>query len=125
MTYSAYKIIRFITDVKLLCADDKFKDQTFFLSQIQQLALRQTMFPLGELKKTEVKKIASAAGLDRIARKRESTGICFVGKRNFSEFISEVSIYLHVVWCKLIYDNKQTKKTYFCYSILTKTLDIL
>ncbi len=49
------------------------------------------MFPLGDLWKTEVKKIAREAGMDRISRKRESTGICFVGKRNFDEFIREVS----------------------------------
>lgn len=77
--------------MKLLRAIDTFKDQTFFLSQIPQLALRQTMFPLGDFLKNDVKQIAKAEGLDRIARKRESTGICFVGKRNFSEFISDVS----------------------------------
>lgn len=47
------------------------------------------MFPLGDLCKDAVKRIATEAGLDRIARKRESTGICFVGKRNFNEFIKE------------------------------------
>lgn len=78
--------------MKLLRAIDTFKDQTFFLSQIPQLALRQTMFPLGDLLKNDVRQIAKAEGLDRIARKRESTGICFVGKRNFTEFISDVSV---------------------------------
>lgn len=47
------------------------------------------MFPIGHLHKDSVKKLAANAGLDRIARKRESTGICFVGKRNFTEFIQE------------------------------------
>lgn len=47
------------------------------------------MFPLGDLHKEAVKRMATDAGLDRIARKRESTGICFVGKRNFNEFIQE------------------------------------
>lgn len=78
------------SDAKLLCPVDLFKDQTFFLSQIPQMALRRTMFPLGNLLKADVKKIAVEAGFGRIVRKRESTGICFVGKRNFSEFISEV-----------------------------------
>lgn len=48
------------------------------------------MFPLGRLHKDHVKQIAADSGLDRIAKKRESTGICFVGKRNFTEFIAEV-----------------------------------
>lgn len=78
------------TDARLLTAQDTFKDQTFFLSQIPQVALRRTMFPLGELLKENVKQIARDAGMDRISRKRESTGICFVGKRNFNEFIREV-----------------------------------
>lgn len=78
------------TDVKLLNAKDTFKDQTFFLSQIPQSALRRTMFPLGDLLKEDVKKIAREVGMERISRKKESTGICFVGKRNFNEFIREV-----------------------------------
>lgn len=77
------------TAAKLLCAADPIKDQTFFLSQMPQHALRHTMFPLGHLHKTEVKRLATEAGLDRVARKRESTGICFVGKRNFTEFIGD------------------------------------
>lgn len=48
------------------------------------------MFPLGDLLKANVKKIAKEAGMDRLSRKKESTGICFVGKRNFNEFIREV-----------------------------------
>lgn len=52
--------------------------------------LKKTMFPLGDLKKTQVKEIARIAGLDFVANKRESTGICFVGRRNFQDFIAEV-----------------------------------
>lgn len=48
------------------------------------------MFPLGNLKKEQIKQIAIESGLDRVALKKESTGICFVGKRNFQEFIAEV-----------------------------------
>lgn len=77
--------------MKLLQAADTFKDQTFFLSQVSQLSLRKTMFPLGDMQKNQVKEMALIEGLDRIAKKRESTGICFVGKRNFTEFIAEVS----------------------------------
>uniref|UniRef100_A0A336KEP6 tRNA-5-taurinomethyluridine 2-sulfurtransferase n=1 Tax=Culicoides sonorensis TaxID=179676 RepID=A0A336KEP6_CULSO len=76
-------------NVKLLQAVDKFKDQTFFLSQIKQEALRYTMFPVGELNKIEVKEIAARLGWDRILEKRESVGVCFIGRRNFQEFISD------------------------------------
>lgn len=78
-----------VLDAKLLKAADTFKDQTFFLSQMPQNALRRTIFPLGNLKKEEVKCIAEKNGLNRVARKRESTGICFIGQRNFQEFIAE------------------------------------
>ncbi|XP_043218226.1 mitochondrial tRNA-specific 2-thiouridylase 1-like isoform X1 [Amphibalanus amphitrite] len=75
--------------VRLLKAVDRLKDQTFFLSQVPQKALRRTIFPLGEFTKGVVKKIASSAGLERIAARKESMGICFIGKRNFSEFIAQ------------------------------------
>lgn len=79
---------------RLLQASDEFKDQTFFLSNMPSETLKKTMFPLGDLQKSQVKEIARKAGLDFIANKRESTGICFVGKRNFQEFISEVILIL-------------------------------
>jgi len=75
--------------VSLMQAKDKFKDQTFFLSQIPQWALQKTIFPLGNLEKTKVKQIATEAGLDKIAKKKESMGVCFIGKRNFHDFIEE------------------------------------
>lgn len=71
-------------------AYDSNKDQTFFLHQISQQTLRRCMFPLGNYLKSQVKKIAKEAGLSQIARKKESMGICFVGKREFQDFISEV-----------------------------------
>ena len=80
---------------RLLKAVDRTKDQTFFLSQMPQEALRVTMFPVGELTKPVVKEIARQAGFADIADKKESMGICFVGKkvapggRGFQEFISE------------------------------------
>lgn len=77
------------SDAKLLRAVDTWKDQTFFLSQIPQKALRRTMFPLGYLLKADVKRIASDAGLATIAQKKESMGICFVGKRPFKDFMAE------------------------------------
>lgn len=78
-----------IPDVKLLQAADKRKDQTFFLSQISQNSLRETMFPLGSMMKPEIKRLAADIGLTRIVKKRESMGICFIGKRKFSDFMSE------------------------------------
>lgn len=76
-------------DVRLLQAEDSFKDQTFFLSQIPQSALRRAMFPVGTLNKHQVKEIADKIGLNRIARKKESIGICFIGDRTFQSFITD------------------------------------
>ena len=80
---------------QLLKSIDRTKDQTFFLSQMPQKALRKTIFPVGDLTKPVVKSIARQAGFSTIADKKESMGICFVGKklapggRGFQEFISE------------------------------------
>ncbi|XP_023311208.1 mitochondrial tRNA-specific 2-thiouridylase 1 isoform X2 [Anoplophora glabripennis] len=76
-------------DVKLYRAEDIKKDQTFFLCQIEQEALRRTMFPLGNLTKSEVKQIAFNSNLEEFAKKPESMGICFIGSRNFQNFIQE------------------------------------
>ncbi|XP_007906421.1 mitochondrial tRNA-specific 2-thiouridylase 1 isoform X2 [Callorhinchus milii] len=73
--------------VKLLQAADPSKDQTFFLSQISQHALRHTIFPLGELRKDVVKKIAAEAGFHHVLKRKESMGICFIGERKFEKFI--------------------------------------
>lgn len=75
--------------VRLLEAVDNFKDQTFFLSQVNQESLQRVMFPLGNYLKANVKEIAESKQLSRISRKRESTGICFIGKRKFQEFIRD------------------------------------
>lgn len=50
------------------------------------------MFPVGSLSKTEVKRIAEMESLDRVLNKKESMGLCFIGKRNFKQFMSQVSI---------------------------------
>lgn len=68
---------------------DTFKDQTFFLSQISKMALRRTMFPLANCLKCEVKQCAKELGLSFLVKKKESTGICFIGNRHFPDFISE------------------------------------
>jgi len=80
-------------NVKLLIPMDRVKDQTFFLSTVPQKSLQRTMFPLGNLTKDVVKKIAISASLEQIALKKESMGICFIGKRRngFSDFLSEYS----------------------------------
>ncbi|KAJ3612424.1 hypothetical protein NHX12_020700 [Muraenolepis orangiensis] len=75
--------------VRLLQGADRVKDQTFFLSQISQDALRHALFPLAGLTKDFVKKMAAEAGLHHVLAKKESMGICFIGERNFDDFILE------------------------------------
>jgi tRNA-specific 2-thiouridylase len=72
--------------VELLKAVDSAKDQSYFLHRLSQAQLARVMFPLGEMKKTEVRRIAREAGLHNFA-KRDSTGICFIGERPFREFL--------------------------------------
>lgn len=67
-------------------ADDDNKDQSYFLCQINPEALKHTLFPLGDIDKPEVRRIASELNLT-IATKKDSTGICFIGERNFREFL--------------------------------------
>lgn len=79
-------------NTKLLKSTDVVKDQTLFLSQINQDALCKTMFPLAGMTKKEVKEMAIQNGLEKIAGRKESMGICFIGSRNFQGFISEVGM---------------------------------
>jgi tRNA-uridine 2-sulfurtransferase len=72
---------------QLLKAVDAAKDQSYFLHSVSQAALDQTLFPIGHLRKSEVRKIAHAAGLP-VHDKPDSTGICFIGERPFAEFLS-------------------------------------
>ncbi|WP_017755912.1 tRNA 2-thiouridine(34) synthase MnmA [Calidifontibacillus oryziterrae] len=74
-------------EYKMLRGVDENKDQTYFLNQLGQAQLSKVMFPLGQLPKSEVRKIAAEAGL-ATATKKDSTGICFIGERNFKEFLS-------------------------------------
>jgi len=71
---------------ELLRAADRDKDQSYFLHQLGQAQLAATRFPLGELTKPEVRRIATEGGLPT-ARKKDSTGICFIGERDFREFL--------------------------------------
>ena len=70
----------------LLRGVDSNKDQTYFLCQISQEQLRKSLFPVGHLTKPEVRKIALDANL-YTAKKKDSTGICFIGERNFHQFL--------------------------------------
>jgi len=71
---------------ELLRAADRDKDQSYFLHQLGQAQLAATRFPLGEMTKPDVRRIAAEAGLPT-ARKKDSTGICFIGERDFREFL--------------------------------------
>ncbi|RWR99543.1 mitochondrial tRNA-specific 2-thiouridylase 1-like isoform X1 [Dinothrombium tinctorium] len=75
--------------VELIRPKDKMRDQTFFLSQIEPSSLKKVLFPLQTLMKEEVRKIAIENGFERIAKRKPTTGICFIGKRNFQNFINE------------------------------------
>jgi tRNA-uridine 2-sulfurtransferase len=73
---------------QLLRAADRNKDQSYFLHQLGQAQLAATLFPLGELVKPDVRRMAAEAGLPTAAKK-DSTGICFIGERDFREFLSQ------------------------------------
>ena len=68
--------------------DDGTKDQSYFLYKLNQLQLSHSIFPLGNLLKSDVRKIAKDNGLHNYDRK-DSTGICFIGERPFAEFLSK------------------------------------
>ena len=72
---------------ELLKAKDSTKDQSYFLHRLNQAQLSKTLFPLGEIPKTEVRAIAAKIGLPN-AKKKDSTGICFIGERPFREFLN-------------------------------------
>ncbi len=72
---------------ELLKGLDPLKDQSYFLHRLSQAQLAKTLFPVGELPKTEVRRIAAEIGLPN-ATKKDSTGICFIGERPFREFLN-------------------------------------
>jgi tRNA-specific 2-thiouridylase len=73
---------------RLLRAVDRSKDQSYFLHQLGQAQLALTRFPLGELHKSKIREIATAHGM-RTASKKDSTGICFIGERDFRSFLAQ------------------------------------
>ncbi|MGF6264648.1 tRNA-specific 2-thiouridylase [Paraburkholderia youngii] len=72
---------------ELLKALDHTKDQSYFLHRLNQAQLSKTLFPLGEIPKTKVREIAAQIGLPN-AKKKDSTGICFIGERPFRDFLN-------------------------------------
>jgi tRNA-uridine 2-sulfurtransferase len=72
---------------ELLKGLDPAKDQSYFLHRLNQAQLAKTLFPVGELRKTEVRRIAEQIGLPN-AKKKDSTGICFIGERPFRDFLN-------------------------------------
>ena len=74
-------------EYRLLRAADENKDQTYFLYMINQHALSRAMFPVGNLTKAEIRRIARENGLPT-SEKKDSTGVCFIGERNFKQFLS-------------------------------------
>ena len=77
-----------IIDGALARAVDENKDQTYFLYRVSEEALAHTIFPIGEMKKPEVKKLAEKNGLHN-AYKKESMGVCFVGEVGMKDFLKE------------------------------------
>jgi tRNA-specific 2-thiouridylase len=77
---------------ELLKAVDATKDQSYFLHRLNQAQLSKTLFPLGEIPKTEVRKIAEKLALPN-AQKKDSTGICFIGERPFRDFLNRYLSY--------------------------------
>lgn len=69
-------------------AKDDSKDQSYFLHQLSQYQLSKVIFPLADIEKTEIRQIAKKLDL-ATATKKDSTGICFIGERNFREFLKE------------------------------------
>ncbi len=72
---------------ELLKGVDDTKDQSYFLHRLSPAQLDKAMFPVGELRKTQVREIAESIGLPN-AKKKDSTGICFIGERPFREFLN-------------------------------------
>lgn len=77
-----------VQDGKLLLAADELKDQTYFLYRVSKEALEKTLFPLGDLNKSQVREMAKARNL-YTADKKDSQGICFVGKVGIKDFLSD------------------------------------
>lgn len=69
-------------------ASDKNKDQSYFLSQINEEQISSCLFPLSDIDKPRVREIAHKLGLESVMDKKDSTGVCFIGERNFRQFLN-------------------------------------
>lgn len=85
--YARVRINEASSQFELLRGLDATKDQSYFLHRLNQAQLSKTLFPVGHLRKTEVREIAQKIGLPNAAKK-DSTGICFIGERPFREFLN-------------------------------------
>lgn len=72
----------------LLRAKDENKDQTYFLNQVREEQLKDVIFPLGDMLKPQVRELAKKLDIP-VAEKKDSTGVCFIGERNFRKFLSQ------------------------------------
>ncbi|AME13720.1 tRNA-specific 2-thiouridylase MnmA [Mycoplasma mycoides subsp. mycoides] len=84
--YAKVEFNKTTNQYELIKASDTNKDQTYFLSQLNQKQLSKTLFPLANLTKEQVRKIALKQNLIT-ANKKDSTGICFIGERSFTNFL--------------------------------------
>ncbi len=75
-------------ELAIFTSSDNWKDQTYFLFTLQKSLLPHLLFPIGHLNKSEVRILADQKGLS-VAKKRDSTGICFVGDKGYSKFVQE------------------------------------
>ena len=79
---------RLSSDIELMRGLDRGKDQTYFLAGLRREQLERVVFPIGDLQKTDVRRIAKEQGFTN-ALKKDSTGVCFIGERNFKQFLMQ------------------------------------
>lgn len=77
-----------LSNVRLMRASDLNKDQTYFLAGLNKEQLKKALFPIGDIEKPRLREMAEKAGLST-AHKKDSTGVCFIGERNFKKFLSQ------------------------------------
>lgn len=73
-------------DPRIVSSDDVIKDQTYFLFTLEKDLLGKLLFPVGHLQKSQVRQLAQGLGL-KVARKKDSTGICFIGREGYAKFV--------------------------------------
>ncbi len=81
-----YARVRHFPKIQLLRGVDASKDQSYFLCQLTKNQLSKSLFPIGDMYKSEVRRLAEKYHLN-VAKKKDSTGVCFIGERNFKDFL--------------------------------------